>query len=488
MAFPWSNAFMSVATGLLALTALLKWKGFRDRTGVGSAGRGLRAAGLALLGLVAWSAASFLWGGGGAAVLHDVRVKLPLVVGALAMMAMAGDGRRMEEGRVGLVLRLAAFSAMAATLTLVLLDLADGGALGGRQASRFISHIRFGLWWALLLPWVCVHLPWRWRWLSVFSALLGATWTQSLTGLVAAMALAPWWWPALRAGAWPTARAVRRVGLGLALMVPPVVALIFWALPTALPEGDMLPERSRGGEVYVHKLDRSLTENGHHVWTRVAWGELRRGWTRRSDVGFETIQGALVRYLTSRNLPKDEEGLAALEPGEIAAIASGMTSVVELRGTGWQKRWNRFKYNWGEWWDGRRSPDASILSRVVFLEVGFEAWLSMPPVRWAVGCGVGGVSAAMEDSYGRHFPDWPEGGHKRPHNQYLTLLLSLGALGLGLLVWTLVPMWGHAPARPGILLLALSCLTEDTLETQAGVTLAFVALAFAAFMPERAKD
>lgn len=450
--------------------------------------RGLRAAGLALLVLVVWSGASYLWGGGAAAVLHDVRVKLPLAAGAVAMIAMSGDDRLIEEGRADRVLKWAAFSAIAATLTIVAMDLWDGGALGGRQASRFISHIRLALWWALLLPWICAHLPRGWGWLSVFAALLSATWTQSVTGLVAAMALFPWWWPALTEGGWPSRKAVKRSGLRLALLLPPLLALFFWALPTALPDAASLPVQSRGGEKYVHKVDRTLTENGHHVWTMVAWGELRKGWAQRSEVEFEDIQGALVRYLTSRGLTKDEQGLAALEPREIEAIGQGVTSVVEWRGSGWQKRWNRFKYNWGEWWDGRRSPDASILSRTVYLKVGFEAWLSMSFPRWAVGCGVGKVGEVMEESYARHFPDWPEGGRKRPHNQYLTFLLSLGALGLGLLLWTLLPAWGHAPARPGILLLALSCLTEDTLETQAGVTLAIVALAFTAFMPGRSGE
>ncbi len=58
------------------------------------------------------------------------------------------------------------------------------------------------------------------------------------------------------------------------------------------------------------------------------------------------------------------------------------------------------------------------------------------------------------------------------------LLLGLGILGL--LLW----LMGHAVALttrqawPGLLVLVLSCWTEDTLETQAGVTLALWVLAF----------
>lgn len=494
LAFPWSNAFMSVATGLLGLTALLKLSATAGpRSKPDARALGLRTAGLGLMLLVAWSGISALWGGSVAACLHDVKVKLPLAAGGLAMAAMSKDGRGMGRTELEAVLKLAVFSAVAATLALVARDVADGGALGGRQASRFISHIRFGLWWAMLLPWVANVLSRRWTLYCLFGALTAWSWIQGLTGLLMGLVLIPWWWPGLMTKQeeqdgewhWPEVRLIRRTGFSLVMLCMPLLVLVAWALPTSVPDPDELPAETRNGIPYVHKLDRSVTENGHHVWTHIAWGEMQAGWSRRSYIPMPNVQGALIRFLASKGLPKDLDGLEALSNEEVRAIERGIPSVVELNGSGWQKRWNRFKFNWGEWWDGRRSPDASILARSVYAQVGFSAWLSLPPDRWVVGCGSGRVAEVMDQAYADRLPDWPQEGRKRPHFQYVTLLLGLGFVGVGLFLWILKAMWVHPPSRPGILLIALSCLAEDTLETQAGVTLTFVALALGAFIAVR---
>jgi len=70
----------------------------------------------------------------------------------------------------------------------------------------------------------------------------------------------------------------------------------------------------------------------------------------------------------------------------------------------------------------------------------------------------------------------------RAHNQFVTFLLAGGPLNL--ILWTAIlvalAFGGYRPSdRPiqqiallFVWVLALSCLTEDTLETQAGVTFA----------------
>ena len=493
LAYPWSNAFMSVATGFLGLAAILRAIRLAGAPRSGEAQRGLMWGGAALILLVAWSGFSCLWGGGFETCLNDVRVKLPLVAGGLAMVVMAREAQ-VPDGRVAdTVLRLAVFSAALATVAVVVLDLMDGGSTGGRQASRFISHIRFGLWWALLLPWVLHRLGPTWKGVGITGAVLAWTWTQGLTGILAGVVLLPWWWSGMgvfppqrsRVQSWPAPAEVRRRGARLAMFGLPLVAVGIWALPTALPDGESLPERSAAGEAYIHKMDRSVTENGHHVWTEIAWGELTTTWQQRSEVPVDSIQGALVRFLASKGAPKDREGVLGLSSAEVAAIASGVPSVVELTGNGWNKRWNRFKYNWGDWWDGRKTPDASILSRTVYFQAGVAAVKKAPIQTWLMGVGTGAFEVQLANAYDREFPDWPLNSRKRPHNQYLTLFLSLGLVGVLLFLVALGSMWSCHPARPALLLLALSCFTEDTLETQAGVTLAIVAFAWGAFIPHR---
>jgi len=494
LAFPWSNAFMSIATGWLGLVTLTQLQARAlpgSKTPMNTA---LRRAGWALILLVLWSGLSFIWGGEAEACLHDVRVKLPLAIGGFAMVTMSRQSCAMDRHHLKPVVKVAVLSAALATMSLIVWDLADGGTNGGRQSSQFISHIRFGLWWAFLLPWSGYLLGSRWLWGCLIGALTAWTWMQGVTGLVAGIAMAPWWLPFLgiksRKGAaddavWPTNRALRRNFALIAAVFIPILILLIRALPTAVPQADQLPTHTDSGEPYIHRLNRTVTENGHFVWTHLAWGELRTAWAGRSDIPFADIEAALIRFLSSKGLSKDKEGMAALSEVEVQAVGRRVTSTVELEGGAWQKRWNRFKFDWGQWLDGSLSPDASVLARTVYLNVAFDAWYALPLFNKAIGAGSGSVEAEMEQGFIQSFPKWPPKGRKRPHNQYITLALALGAIGLGLFLWAMVSMWAQASCRPGVLLLALSCLTEDTLETQAGVTLAVVALVFGTLVKAR---
>ena len=178
-------------------------------------------------------------------------------------------------GRV--ILKCAVVSAGLATLSLVFLDVLDGAPYGGRHASRFISHIRFGLWWAVLLPWAS-------KWLSKTEALavlclamLTWFWTESLSGFLCGLWTAVLWAPMLwsrgsnRATDWPEPwTAVRRLISASAFIAMAVFALRP-ALPSEYPRAELLPTVTADGSEYVHYLQRRVTENGHFVWTEIAW-------------------------------------------------------------------------------------------------------------------------------------------------------------------------------------------------------------------------
>ena len=116
--------------------------------------------------------------------LDPVRVTLPLWIGSLAAWVGATHRDRVQLN-VARVMQCAAFSAMLATASMVILDVLDGAPFGGRAASRFISHIRFGLWWAVLLPWAVYHLPPNLGSVGDLFAGVAWSWTESLTGLIA---------------------------------------------------------------------------------------------------------------------------------------------------------------------------------------------------------------------------------------------------------------------------------------------------------------
>ena len=480
LAFPWSNAFMSVAIGGLALVSLVSLWQTRSEP----APLRWRGTGLALVALVFWSGLSGLWSADVAGTVQDVRIKLPLVVCGLALWA--GQGRHsLGSAEVRRILLCAVMSATAASWACIGLDVMEGMPYGGRESSRFISHIRFGLWWAVLLPWAAARLAKGWTLLAVVTAFVTWTWTESLSGLLAGGATFLWWGPMLLAHwtqskgpAWPSRKQVRARLAASGVLGLLLLGAVAWSLPTAYPDAEYLPMRTAKGEAYVHQLDRRVTENGHFIWTCVAWGELASTWKERSRVPFDTASPRLIRFLASKGLTKDAAGVAALTDEEVTAIDSGYASWVEWRGVGWTQRWNRMRFNWGQWIDGRRTEGASLLARGVYQGTAWAAITEGASAgRLLFGVGSGDAWAAMEQAYEIYRPAWPEASRHRPHQQFLSLWLGLGAIGLFLWGWALLGGLHIREAWPAVLVLALSGLTEDTLQTQAGVTLALWCLA-----------
>lgn len=485
IAFPWSNAFMSVATGFLGLVALIECA---KPIGRASERRYSVWSGLALVGLVLLSAISSLWSRDLWMALDDARIKLPLLVGGVALLAGRGGAILPNyAGRV--ILKCAVVSAGVATLSLVFLDVLDGAPFGGRHASRYISHIRFGLWWAVLLPWASKWLSKREALIVLGLSMLTWFWTESISGFLCGLWTAGLWAPMLweqssdTATYWPGPRTSVRRLIAASAFLAVALFVLRSALPSEYPRAESLPTVTVDGSEYVHYLQRRVKENGHFVWTEIAWGELADSWKERHEISFEEVKGRLIRFLASKGLTKDRAGVQALSKEEVQAVAEGATSVVEWKGLGWTKRWNRFQFNWGQWLDGERNGNASVLARSVYQGAAWDAIGKLPATAHLFGLGSGGSQSAMQAAYERGFPDWPEHMRHRPHNQWFSVWLQLGWLGLVLVV---ASCWAalHCPwGLPGVVILWVSFLFEDTLETQAGVTLAVWVLTLSALIP-----
>lgn len=495
VALPFSNFLMSQGAFLLVVA----WGVDRWKNGPIFRNRGWRywqsqPVLWAVLALFAWEFLSQLWSDNWIYGWRALRIQLPL----LAFPLILTTGRWDRQRGLSLVQWTLAISVIAACISCLWLGMQKGGALRPRDWSPFISHIRFSLlitfvwgWW--VQRWI-VRKEWFALVVAALLTLFGGwfTWkAASLTGafLFPVMLLVGCWQlPKLRK--WVVAAWVTAGVLAFALV---------WELRPAYPDATGLEASTPRGEAYIHYPDRCLRENGHHVWTHIAWNEMFESWSERSQVDFNGQDGrgqelkmTLIRFLTSKGLRKDADGIMALSEEDIAWIESGIPTITEIEYRGLRRRMAVVQFEVWNALDGGNPSGHSLIQRLAFLNAARFIYQQHP----VLGVGIGDLSDAYKDAYEQlNSPLSPE-FRLRAHNQYVTYLVAGGPLNLILwlvLLGTLVPLaatrQGH-PTRQAVLflvVLALSCLTEDTLETQAGVTFAgfFIGLFGRRNLPER---
>ena len=476
---PVSNPVMSL--GLMAFAVA----GGFDRWRGGEAVRPPRGLLAGVLGLAAMQLLALLWSEDVGAGLRLLKNEGPF----FAFVLLAATGRWDREWAARWVPRILGGAVLAASVAMWSYGWwreAQGEFLRARDWSPFVSHVRFSLlvawaagWWTLLslrgqMPPLAV---------VVLVAVGGAT--VARTGSVTGALLVP---VAVGGAIWLEARSwvVRGLLAGVAGAVLGVAGIAVWQLRAQYPDPAGLEQHTPNGGVYAHALDKSLRENGTFVWTYVCAQELDSAWLARtgrplggSDGRGQDLRTTAIRHLSSLGLRKDADGIAALSDASVAHILQGIPTVSELHHRGLRRRWDVLAFEWANRRDGGDPSGNSVVQRIEFARAAFWVVVQHP---W-LGAGTGDVESALARAYAEvNSPLDPE-FQLRPHNQYLTLWIEAGPIAVCAWLLALAGMWKTSgtwtsAARIFMLLLALSCLTEDTLETQAGATFAGVFMGF----------
>ncbi len=487
---PWSTALLSMAQMLLVANWLVegiarKDRGMRWRLAFGSAPSlfFLGFFGLHVLGLFWTSAEGMDWG------VSLVRILLPVLVFGVVL----ASSPPLEEKEYRSLLLIGAYSVIASTVVCLLMR---GMSSEYRQLSAFISHIRLAL---LLCFSVVVFLHYLagsiWQqvlhfalvaWAIFFLDLLGSI--QAFVILLVVGVVLVWRWTAARRG---SLRWAFRAGvllpflIGLAWLVQEVGQRYF----TEPPSRSELPTHSAAGEPYMHKLNDRQKQNGQHIWSEIAWSEAAWAWEQRSDRSFygsddkgHIVYATLFRYLASKRLPKDLEGVNALSDEDVRRIEQGIPD--HRMGTRSRIR-ERFEEVMFEIDNYRAGGDVSGHSVTMRLEF-WRAGLAIFQRNWIIGVGTGDTGPAFQRQYelmrSKLKPEW----RHRAHDQYLTILISFGLVGGAFAALCLIwPVWRMKALRSPLfiawaLIIGIGSLTDDTIETQAGAT--FFALYYALFV------
>lgn len=235
---------------------------------------------------------------------------------------------------------------------------------------------------------------------------------------------------------------------------------------------------SRGGH-YEHYIENKQLENGKYIMLYICWGELEQGWNNRSNVPFDSldlkgneVKWTLIRYLTSIGQRKDADGLQALSDTDIENIESGIPSANYQKKSGLERRLDKVFFELDNYRNGGSPNGHSVFQRLEFWRTGWAIFSQHP---WC-GVGTGDLKHKFKEQYIQDQTRLDERNQLRAHNQYLTMFITYGIVGgLMFIVILLYPLFWKSVRDNRIfisflLIYLLSFLTEDTLETQVGVT------------------
>ncbi|TVR41374.1 MAG: O-antigen ligase domain-containing protein [Bacteroidia bacterium] len=269
---------------------------------------------------------------------------------------------------------------------------------------------------------------------------------------------------------------------GLVLFVFGIVFLLsLWGNVTKIRDKDIthLEQYSTLGTPYTHNPGASFRENGYLVYIYIAEEELREKWNRSSELDYdgynrrgEPVKHVLFRYMASMGLRKDASGFAQLSERDIEAVEEGITNI---RYTQWpwivtrvhQTLWELHQYR-----IARNPSGHSFAMRLEFWQAALKAIEKKPFLGW----GTGDIREAS--FYGLEkinssliFERW-----MKPHNQYLSFAILFGIPGMLWIIFAMVypPLKNHchrnSPCVAFFVILAISMLNEDTIDTQAGLS------------------
>ncbi|MFM7105314.1 MAG: O-antigen ligase family protein, partial [Flavobacteriales bacterium] len=232
---------------------------------------------------------------------------------------------------------------------------------------------------------------------------------------------------------------------------------------------------SDGGEAYLKCEPPFIVEGGRITGRYIALNELDSAWFARAQVALDNRDGrgqplkfTLIRYLTSLDLRKDAVGISKLNDIDVQNILRGQTNSDESNRSALANRMNALFYEWSVYRETGLVSGHSLFQRFEFWRA---AWNIIRQNIW-LGVGAGDVPMAFENSYVEIGSALNDANRLRAHNQFLTFWIAFGLIGLAVLVFVLgwpIYKFRFALLSCFVMISFLSFLTEDTLETQAGV-------------------
>jgi len=419
--------------------------------------------------------------------LKDLRIKLPILLLPLFLSTTGKIDRKAFPLLMYFFFAALVLASLISTRLFLTREASDI-----RDVSPFISHIRYSILIVIGIFAMCYmifeknKIPLYGRVLLVISTIwliVFLLFTASMTGLVLLVLTAgvliiyifyhkrKIWVKAL------VILGVMTVFLLIGLYLHGIWKDVYMEDPS---EQENLERTTALGNPYWHDSTNLQVENGHYVWLYVSTNEMKEAWNSRSRFDFEgqdlagqEIKYTLIRFLTSRGLRKDAAGITSLDNEEVSFIEHGVASRIYVDKPGVYVRIYKIFWEYKRYQETHNPTGHSVMQR-------FEYWKAAKNIimrNWLTGVGTGDLDLEFQKEYENMGSLLEQKFRWRSHNQFLAIFTAFGVLGLG---WFLVTLLFPAIRLQKFhdyyylsffIIIVFSMFWEDTIESQAGVTI-----------------
>jgi 5S rRNA maturation endonuclease (ribonuclease M5) len=238
------------------------------------------------------------------------------------------------------------------------------------------------------------------------------------------------------------------------------------------------PKYTAEGNPYSHDPQKRFIENGSYIYTYISDIELEDAWNKRSRIKFKDtdqngfpIRETLIRYLNSKGLYKDRQGVDSLSEQDIQNIEHSIANIAYTHKLNIINRIYCLMWELNDYYYTKSIVGYSIPQRIELWKHSVHLIKKHP----LLGVGTGDVKDAFAAEL--ELAKSPlMGTNMRSHNQYFTFLIAFGIVGLLFILFSMVyPPVALRTMKNSLFLvffciIIISMFTEDALEPQDGVT------------------
>jgi len=195
-----------------------------------------------------------------------------------------------------------------------------------------------------------------------------------------------------------------------------------------------LEQTTKNGNPYQHDLADQRLENGHYLGLYWNEPEMKAAWNTVANLKYDDrdqyghqVKETLARYLTSKNLRKDAEGVHQLKEEDIANIEAGISNFLLARkGISLYPRIYVSIWEIDTYLKTGHANHKSLAQRIEYT----KAALAIIREHFWFGVGTGNWKQAYHDAFVQNQSQMDPAQYAGAHNQYLDYMVKFGLIGL----------------------------------------------------------